>query len=138
MIVADTTYTLTTSKVTVRSDDVATLTKGCTCIPTMKEGKTYSITDITCDTTGIIKVDLFLVQRSMLESSSSSRIAFADNKMRIYSSAFSGSYTKTSTWGSIWWTILIVVVIVIVVVAIVCAVLAVLCKKKTLKKATKK
>ena len=137
MIVADTTYTITASKITVKSNDVAALTKGYTCIPEMKGGKTYSITDISCDAGSIIKIDLFASHRLILKDTTESRFVFADKQMKIYNSYFSGNYTKTSTWGSIWWIILIIVVAVIVVVAIVAALIATLCKPKNLKKVTK-
>ena len=138
MTVADNTYTITASKVTVKSNDVATLTKGYTCIPEMKKGKTYSITEISCDMGTILKVDLFAAQRTVLKDSTSTRITFADGKMNIREDYFVGSYTKTSSWGSIWWIILIIVVVVIVVVAIVWVLIATLCKSKNLRKVTKK
>ena len=121
----------------MKSNDVAALTKGYTCIPEMKGGKTYSITDISCDAGSIIKIDLFASQRLILKDATESRFVFADKQMKIYNSYFSGNYTKTSTWGSIWWIILIIVVAVIVVVAIVAALIATLCKPKNLKKVTK-
>ena len=88
MIVADTTYTITASKITVKSNDVAALTKGYTCIPEMKGGKTYSITDISCDAGSIIKIDLFASQRLILKDATESRFVFADKQMKIYGGLF--------------------------------------------------
>ena len=122
----------------MKSNDVASLTKGYTCIPEMKSGKTYSITDISSDMGTLVKFDLFAAQRAILNGSTSTRIVFADGKMSIRENYFMGNYTKTSSWGSIWWIILIIVVAVIVVVAIVLALVATLCKSKNLKKVTKK
>ena len=104
----------------------------------MKSGKTYSITDISCDMGTLVKFDLFATQRAILNGSTSTRIVFADGKMSIRENHFMGNYTKTSSWGSIWWIILIIVVAVIVVVAIVLALVATFCKSKNLKKVTKK
>lgn len=120
-------YNTTLESVTVTSDDVATYTKGMTCTPEMKNGKTYDITEFTCTVKVIIaNIDIFEATRKVIGKFYDVVVKFENNKA-TFSNQLGYTFVKSSSfWGCFqgWSLTLLIIFIIIVIAAIVFAVIA--------------
>lgn len=125
-------YKATLTKATIRSDDVASFTKNLKCTPAMKEGKTYSVDEITCN---LLIIDIFAGAKEALNKETSVAIKFEEEKMTMVGGLSTGIYTKSGSFWGCWqtWSLVLLIVGIILVIAIIVAVIL-LSKKKSLPK----
>ena len=126
-------YDTTVESVTVSTDNVEAFTKGMTCTPEMKKGKTYSLKDIRCVyKVGFVEINMFDAYSKIIGTSYDVVIKFENNQANFSNQ---GGYTfvkSSSFWGCFqgWSLTLLIIVIVLIIVLIVVAVILISKKGK--------
>lgn len=132
-------YKATLVKATIRSDDVASFTKGLDCTPAMEQGKTYSMDEIAC--TVFIIGNIFKGAKDSLNKEVDMAIKFEEeSKMTVVGGLVIGSYTKTGSFWGCWqaWSLTLLIVGIVLVIVIIVLVIVLLTKKKGKKDLPKK
>ena len=123
-------YKATLVKATVRSDDVASFTKGLDCTPAMEQGKTYSMDEIACNV--ILIGNIFKGAKESLNKEVDMTVKFEEEKkMTVAGGLVIGAYTKTGSFWGCWqvWSLILLIVGIVVVIAIIAVVIIMLSKK---------